>query len=333
MSIENKISKLSWYMKYQPMTVSDYIFENETIKNLILKWLEQNFIDGNILFYGPPGTGKTALSEILIKKLITHEYDIKVIKSRSVNQIDELYSWCQSLPIYSVKKIVYIEEFDKLSKTAHTTLKDSILEKFQEHVSFICNTNFINKIDPAILSRFNHKIELIGNKEGIYNRLEQILISEDISFDKENLKDFINLNYKKGLRNLITSIQIGSLSGILNLDKKITNTLEDDITDLTLKIYQKIFSTQNIDKRKHILIDPVNSIISEEYYSLLNIINYNYDVSYEKIFIDLSTKIHFLPIKYIISKYLDNIESRKLPDITYIAFLYESMRSIMEISQ
>lgn len=319
-------------MKYQPKNISEYVFDNDEYKTLVEKWLTQEYIDGNLLMSGPAGTGKTALTEILVKALIKHEYDLKVIKSRSVNQIDELYSWCQIQSVGSKKKIVYIEEFDKLSSTAHTTLKDSILEKFQDNVTFICNTNYINKIDPAILSRFNYKFILKGNKEESFNRIVDILTKENIHYNERLLKDFVNVNYKKGLRNLITSIQIGSVSGVLNLQETILDSLEDEIIKLTLDIYKIAFNANKIELKKIILVDPINSLISKEYSSLIEIIQFNNDIDWNKVFLELEQGINFLPVKVLISKYFETFENKKLPYLHYISFLYESMKIVMEIS-
>lgn len=327
------LKEISWYMKYVPKQLEDYVFDNNDYKLLVHKWINQEYIDGNLLISGLAGTGKTSLTELIIKNIIKHEYDLKVIKSRSVNQIDELIYWCPIATIQSKKKIVYIEEFDKLSSTAHTALKDSILEKFQETTSFICNTNFINKLDPAILSRFNYKFHLIGNKDESYTKLVNILTAENIHFNEEVLKGFVENNYKKGLRNLITSIQMGSISGILNLEKDITeSSLEDQVVTLTMNLYTTLYHLNKIELRRAVLIDPINSVIGKEYGELLEITQYNLDLDWDKIFIILESKISFLPIKMIISKYIETFANKKLPSIHYLSFLYESMKSIMEIS-
>lgn len=322
---------LSWYMKYCPKIIDDYIFQNNEQQSIIKNWIENEYIDGNVLLYGPAGVGKTALSEILIRTLIKHEYDLKVIKSRSVNQIDELYNWSQTSPLGSKKKIIYIEEFDKLSSTALTTMKDSLLEKFQSNVTYICNTNFINKIDKAIVSRFNFRFNLTGNKEDYLKRILFILNTENVSFKEELVKEYVYKNYNKGLRNLITSIQIGSISGILNLDESITELLEEDIIKLTIGIYSKVFNVNKIETRKIVFIDPLNSIISKEYGELIEIIQYNSDIDWNYVFLEIERRISFLPIKLLISKYLEGIDHKKIPYIHYISFIYESMKSIMDI--
>jgi SpoVK/Ycf46/Vps4 family AAA+-type ATPase len=54
--------------------------------------------------------------------------------------------------------IVVCEEFDRLSTQALTILKDGFLEKWMPKVAFIATTNNIQKIDSALLQRFNIKM-------------------------------------------------------------------------------------------------------------------------------------------------------------------------------
>ncbi len=235
---------IAWFMKYSPKNFDEFVFEDNTHKEYVNKWLSKKYIDGNILFYGPAGVGKTVFSELLINNLITSSYDLKRIRSRSVTEIDELYSWCQKKPMSSSKKIVYIEEFDKLSNVALTTLKDTILEKFQEYVSFICATNYINYIEYPLKTRFNYLINLKGDKvDEIFNRIVFILNSEKINFDETKLKNYIFCNYTVGLRTLITKLQCRSISGVLNLDdRNEIHTLEETIVQNTLEIIRIVLN-------------------------------------------------------------------------------------------
>jgi len=186
------IIETSWYFKYRPKSIDEYIFESEDQYQHVHNWLKNEKIPGNLLLYGPPGTGKTALAEILIRNIIKSEYDILKVKERSVSVIDELYKWLIKRPVKSKSKIVYIEEFDRLSAAALRQLKDGILENYQQHVSFIATTNYVSKIDKALLTRFNFKFELKGlNTEGYYKRLKYILDQEGITYDDNKLKQFV----------------------------------------------------------------------------------------------------------------------------------------------
>lgn len=326
---------IAWFMKYSPNSFDDFVFENDITKEYVNKWIKNNYIDGNILFYGPAGVGKTVFSELLIKKLISSSYDLKRLRSRSVTEIDELYSWCQKKPMTSIKKIVYIEEFDKLSNIALTTLKDSILEKFQEYVTFICTTNYINYIEHPLRTRFNYLINLKGdNFNGILNRIIKILNEEKINFEEDKLKNYVFKNYTLGLRTLITKLQCRSISGILNLDESNEiRTLEENIVINTLDIIKIVFNLKKIDEKKLVILNPINSPIASQYSNIVDLTQFNSDdIDWINVFALLNRNINFLPIKILINKYVNDLENKRMMYLHYESFIYEVIKCILEIS-
>ena len=154
------IQNIAWFQKYKPTTIDEYVFPNEEFKSYVEKWLQYNTIDGNVLLYGPAGTGKTALTNILIHTFINDNNDLKVVKDKSTANIDKLHTWCVKEPIKSSKKIIYIEEIDRCHANAFNSLKDGLMEKYQNHVTFVATTNFINLIPHAVQSRFSYKLNL-----------------------------------------------------------------------------------------------------------------------------------------------------------------------------
>ena len=190
MSVIEDVLNKSWYMKYQPKELKDLIFDNNEHKDLMSKWVLDESVDGNILFYGKPGLGKTASSEILIRTCIKSQSDLFICVDRDTDEMREKVSvFVKKNPsMKSKKKIVYIEEFDKLHAEALNILKNGIMEKYQDICTFICCTNYIDKVkrkDEAILTRFTYKIGFLGNNiDGIYNRLNEILHLENAIFDQ-----------------------------------------------------------------------------------------------------------------------------------------------------
>ena len=326
---------IAWFMKYTPTTFDEFVFETDLIKEYVKKWESNKYIDGNILFYGPAGVGKTVFSELLIKKFITSAYDLKRLRSRSVTEVDELYSWCQKKPMSSIKKIIYIEEFDKLSNIALSTLKDSILEKFQEHVTFICTTNYINYIEYPLRTRFNYLINLKGdNFNGIYSRIENILDLEKINYNSDKLKDYVFKNYTLGLRTLITKLQCKSVSGVLNLDDNDeVKTLEESIVVNTLDIIKIVFNLKKIDEKKLVVLNPLNSPIASQYSNIIELAQFNSDdIDWVNIFTLLNKNINFLPIKVVINKYINDLDNKRILYLHYESFIYEIIKSVLEVT-
>jgi len=325
----------SWYMKYAPKTIDDYIFEDDEFKNRITEWCAQGSIPGNILLHGKAGVGKTVLCEILIRSIIKSQHDLNRIRSRSVAEIDELHPWLQKHPVKSKQKIVYFEEFDKISKVAQTTLKDGLLEKFQSNSSFIVTTNSINRIDPALVSRFNFRIEIKGgNVKGIEGRLATILKSEGVEFDEVMLCQFVEANHKAGMRNMITLLQSHSMNGSVDFSRIGVgiDSYEEKITKLTIAIFQKMFSTHDPMARKLALIQPLNnSIVAQEYAELSEILQYTRNIDWTMIFEDIAETVKFVPIQMMCMKYMDSIEHKKMPYLCYLAFIYESEKALVEV--
>lgn len=325
----------AWFYKYEPKTIEDYVFENEEQANLVWEWIQNEKIPGNLLLYGPPGTGKTALAKILIRSIIKSPHDLLKISSRSVAEIDNIYEWIIKKPVKSKTKIIYFEEFDKISKQAMYQLKDELMEKYQSYVSFIATTNHIKRIDSAVLTRFNYKFELAGkNAEYYFYKCAYILDCEGVKYIEDELRKFVEANAKRGLRDIINILQICSSSGTLVLDNadSIKGNFEDELVELTLSIFAKFLSVEIPSKVKAImLISPLNSEISKEYSRILEIVNSNYDIDYESVFEELFNRTNFIPVKAIINNYVNNINNVKFQNIAYISFIYECSKCLMNL--
>jgi len=329
------ILNTSWFFKYKPKSIEDYVFDSDNTKILVEEWISNGRIPGNVLLYGPPGTGKTALAEILISNIIKSNYDLNKIKDRSVQDIDDLSKWVLKEPIKSKIKIVYFEEFDKLSSVAMAQLKDGLMEKYQSSVSFIATTNYIKKIDSAILTRFNFKFNVQTiNKEGYYNRLKQILDLEKVEYNDEQLAQFVFANYHIGLRDLINNLQINTVLNKIDFNKiQIEKSIqEEELASLTIEILSILFECRDVNAKRIVITSPLKSIIGNKYSRILEIININHDIRYDYVFEIINEKINFLPIKMIINKYIDTMEYKKFPHITYLSFIYEIIKCVYDIN-
>jgi len=327
------VKDVVWIEKYRPKSIEDYVFTDPNIETQVKRWYEIGKIDGNVLLYGPPGTGKTTLAEILIRDFIKSTHDLYIMKTRSVAEIDEIKKWQQQRPVKSKFKIVYIEEFDKIrSAEAKATLKSDMMEKFINHCIFLCCTNKIRRIESAIRSRFTYAFHLKNeNSPVLFERIKKILENENVEYDENTLRQFIDKYYKKGIRNLINILQtvvINNGNKLVNVQFEDVSTLEDKVIDLVLKIINKFLSCSAQEKYYCINVPTSsNSVIQTEYLELINILHNN-DVDYEFIFDELLDRISFVPAKLIIMRYAENMESKMYPNIHFIGMLYEILDSM-----
>jgi DNA polymerase III gamma/tau subunit len=296
-----------------------------------MNWLDNEKIDANILLYGPGGTGKTTIAEILIRKIIKTQSDLFRMKSRSVSEIDELKGWVGKKPNRSNINIVYIEEIDKLSKQAQTTLKDGLMEKYVESCIFIACSNHIRRIDPALLTRFTYKLNLDGfDKENLERKIVEILQIEAAEYDKEQLKEFVENNYQKGLRDILNTLQISYITNnkkIVFSDLNGTTETEESVITLFLSIMKTVLKLVDNRQKRQCLMYPNSSIISQDYINLVTLLHNNYDIDYDQIFDELINNIDLYPAKNIVGRYHENLDGKKYPHLHMISCLYDVLEA------
>jgi len=327
--------QISWFEAFRPATIDEMVFSNEQQKKLVKSWIDNETIPGNVLLSGPAGTGKSTLALIAIRKIIKNQADLCRIKTRSVSDVDDkIAPFVIKKPVSSKCKIVYIEEIDRTSRQFQAQLKEDLMEKYQEYVSFICCTNHPRRIDSALRTRFTFQIEFKSdNLEDIKNRLEFILNEKAAKFNQNELAEFVNKNHKSGLRDLINALQVSFISnnGIIdfkNLDQNLN--IEDNIVGYIIQMLEKILVTQDPGAKKLCLSTPFNSIIAKEYSSFVTLCHNNFDINYENIFERLYEVTKYLPLQVIIGRYSEEIDMKKYPNIHLIGCFYEMLRCSAE---
>lgn len=327
--------QIAWFERYRPQSIDEMVFSNDQQKKLVSSWIENETIPGNILFSGPAGTGKSATSLILIKKIIKNQADYLRIKTRSVSDVDEKISpFVIKKPVSSKCKIVYIEELDRTSRQFQAQLKEDLMEKYQEYVSFICCTNHPKRIDSALRTRFTFQVEFKSeNLEEIRKRLEFILNKEEAKFDQNALAEFVSKNYKAGMRDLINTLQVSFVSnnGVINFTNLDQNlNIEDNVVGNIHQMIEIIMATQDPGSKKICLSTPFSSIIAKDYSTFVTLCHNNFDINYENILERLYETTKFLPMQDIIRRYLEEVETKKYPNLHLISCFYEMMKCGIE---
>ena len=326
--------QIAWFEAHRPQSIDEMVFSNEQQKKLVKSWIDNETIPGNVLLSGPAGTGKSTLALIAIKKIIKNQADLLRIKTRSVSDVDEkIAPFVTRRPVSSKTKIVYIEEIDRTSRQFQAQLKEDLMEKYQEYVSFICCTNHPRRIDSALRTRFTFQIEFKSdNLDDIKRRLEFILNEKSAKFNQQELAEFVNKNYKSGLRDLINALQVSfiSNSGVIdfkNLDQNLN--IEDNLVSYIIQMIEKIMTTDPNNK-KLCMNSPFNSIIAKEYSSFVTLCHNNFDINYENIFERLYETTKYLPLQVVVGKYSEEIDMKKYPNIHLVSCFYEMMKCSLE---
>lgn len=327
----------SWFMKYAPKTAEELIFDSDEHKSLVSKWIQNEKLDGNVLLYGPPGLGKTVTAELLIRTIVKVQNDVHIAKDRNVKEIREIISpFVTKRAVRSKQKIVYIEECDKMHPDAVNILKFGLMEKYQDSCMFLSCTNYIQRIESALLQRYTYKIPFSGkNTEGVTKRLIDILNLEKIPHDPNALKQFVEKNHRAGIREMINQLQIASMSlqegETLDLENiaKVAG-IEQQVIDLFIKMN---IAVTNLDSsaQKTCYILPLNSPIAEDYQQFYTLLHNNYDINYDAIFTRLYEQTRFTPAKAIIARYADGNKFKMFPSENVLSCFAEVCKCIAEI--
>lgn len=223
----------------------------------VRKILEQGLTKNIMLYSNSPGTGKSTISDILCKDKpllkinASEQRGIDVVRtlindfvhSQAVGFDDEKY------------KVIWLEEFDNATIDFQKALR-AVMEDCSDRVRFICTLNYINKIEPAIRSRFNiiHLMaetpeEVDELKEGMYKRIVNISNQLGLEWENEELcKAYIDKFYPD-MRSMISGLQDFKDTG----NKTIT-------FDLFSNQKEKIHSIYKFFTKKYHIVDIIKFV-------------------------------------------------------------------------
>jgi DNA polymerase III delta prime subunit len=218
--------KKPWFEIHRPVSVDDVIFadarEEKAFKNIVTTGELPN-----LLIHGPSGTGKSSLSGALLRDL-----DIDTMDRLRINCSDEkidamrdkVRAFAMTMPIGRSAtsrdtrpeyKVVQLEEFDYLSLDAQGLLR-SLIEDVSGSCRFIATCNYLNKVIPALQSRFQVHEFKAPNREQVLERAAVVLETQKVEADIDDIEKIVEAGYPD-LRKIITLLEQNSTQGRLEI--------------------------------------------------------------------------------------------------------------------
>lgn len=212
----NNTENTLWVEKYRPDTLDGYV-GNINIIDKIKIYLQNGDVP-HLLLYGGAGTGKTTLAKIIAKAI---DCDLMYINASDENNVetvrDKIKGFASTMG-FRQWKLVILDEADFLTVNGQAALRN-LMETFSKTCRFILTCNYVEKIIDPIQSRCQTFAITPPSKVDVAVRMNQILVSEGVTFENSDLATLINSGYPD-IRRVINSCQRQVLNGKLVVDQQ-----------------------------------------------------------------------------------------------------------------
>lgn len=212
-----------WVERYRPTSIND-IVAPESTERMLRKIVETGELT-NLLLHGTAGLGKTATARSLVNDLKANELYINGSLETSIDAVRQRvmqFAMTHSISLFDededgghrIRKVVIIDEMDRLSPQAMESLK-VVLEEASSNCRFIFCTNNLQKIIAPLQSRckllsFNYGSDQTkGIMLKYFKRMKHILNEEGYELSKEQqgiLAEFIQ-QFFPDFRKMINELQ------------------------------------------------------------------------------------------------------------------------------
>jgi len=267
-------NQMLWVEKYRPRKVADCILP-ETLKSTFQEYVNRKEIP-NLLLAGSAGVGKTTVAKALCEEV---GCDYIVINGSDESGIDtfrsKIKNYASSMSLSGGRKVIIIDEADYLNPNSTQPALRGAIEEFAINCSFIFTCNYKNRIIDPLHSRcsvIEFKIEN-GQKAKMatkfFKRVENILLNENIEFDKEVVAAVITKHFPDN-RRILNELQRYAVFG--SIDKGILAAVADvQLTGLTKSLKEKDFTSMRKWVTNNLDNDP-KTILRKIYDSLYDLL-------------------------------------------------------------
>lgn len=259
------------------------IYGNEENKKYLEEVLRGNQFSNSYIFLGKEGVGKQLFAEDIAKKILAKyflEDYIKIEpdgKSIKISQIREMINKVYEKPISDIKKIIVINDAEKMTIESQNALLKTLEEPPKYMLVFLITSDY-----EKLLNTIKSRCVTVKFKD----------------IESKYLEKKINISETK----LAIELLNGSFKDINEIEKKVENYKKgEDLADIILKrdIIQMFNSELLYNSKDDImqLLDFLNNIMYKKgIYGLLNIVektkkkileSNNYEMTIDNLFLEI----------------------------------------------
>ena len=177
------------YRKYRPETFEDVVGHESVVESL-RNALKKEEPPHAFLLVGPRGIGKTTIARLIAKGLgvsSSDTYEMDGASNRKIDDIRDIVSHVNVLPLDSKFKVYIIDEAHMLTREAWPALLKT-LEEPPKHVVFILATTDVEKVPDTIISRCQRYTLMMPTREEIKNHIAEVAKKEGRKMSDEALE-------------------------------------------------------------------------------------------------------------------------------------------------
>lgn len=203
-----------WVEVYRPRSLDQVIFANDKERVAFDAIVSSKSLP-NLLITGHAGTGKTSISGALLHDLgVLPEDTLRInCSDEKIDAMrDKVKTFAYTMPMGAFK-VVQLEEMDNLSLDAQKLLRQ-LVEDVSNTCRFIATGNYLNRIIPAMMDRFQLHTFNTPSEADIAVRAAEILEAEKVEFEVDDVMNIVAAGYPS-IRRVIHLLEQSSRTGKL----------------------------------------------------------------------------------------------------------------------
>jgi replication factor C subunit 3/5 len=183
--------------KHAPQRFADMTFADDIVGQQTAEYAQRINYD-NILLYGPIGSAKSTAARVIaeerqralgITDLMVEAHEARDLRGH-LNKIENSINLLLSFRHEDAQPYVIIEEVDQLTQGEQEQLRTEI--NTLPVGKLILTTNYINKLDPALVSRCDAVEVLLPSPQQMLHRAHAMLAADGVSDTDTNLLNIMH---------------------------------------------------------------------------------------------------------------------------------------------